>query len=112
MASADETVDCDVESCLCPLTGIVETLGRKYTIQIVCAVGFHGTARFSEIEAHFPTASTSTLSTRLEELVDAGLLAREQYDEIPPRVEYALTEDGRELQERLRPVLQWARDRE
>jgi len=37
---------------------------------------------------------------------------REQYDEIPPRVEYELTEDGEELAERLRPVLEWVQSRE
>ncbi|MFW6354904.1 MAG: winged helix-turn-helix transcriptional regulator [Verrucomicrobiota bacterium] len=54
-----------------------------------------------------PGASTSTLSARLDELVDAGLLDRERYAEIPPRVEYELTDDGAELAERLRPVAEW-----
>lgn len=98
-------------TCYCPLSGVVELLGRKYTMQIVCVVGAHEPVRFGDVEEHIPTASTSTISARLEALVDADLLAREQHDEIPPRVEYALTEDGRELQARLEPLLEWASQR-
>ena len=110
---ADCTIDDDGSpTCYCPLSGVVELLGRKYTMQIVCVVGAHEPARFGVIEDHVPTASTSTLSARLEALVDAGLLEREQHDEIPPRVEYSLTDDGRELQDRLEPLLEWAAGRE
>lgn len=105
------TADGDEPTCLCPLSGIVDLLGQKYTMQIVCVIGAHEPVRFGDIEAHLPTASTSTLSTRLEALVEEGLVTREQYDEIPPRVEYQLTHDGRELQERLEPLLEWAIER-
>jgi DNA-binding HxlR family transcriptional regulator len=109
---ADCTIDGDESPiCYCPLSGVVELLGRKYTMQIVCVVGAHEPVRFGAIEDHVPTASTSTLSSRLEALVDAGLLDREQHDEIPPRVEYSLTDDGRELQTRLEPLLAWASER-
>jgi DNA-binding HxlR family transcriptional regulator len=71
-------------------------------------IASHGTVRFGDLEAHFPEASTSTLSARLDDPEEAGLVAREQYDEIPPRVEYELTDAGAELGERLRPVAEWA----
>ena len=80
-------------------------------MQVVCVVGAHGTVRFRTVEEHLPDASTSTLSARLSELVEADLLRRTQYDEIPPRVEYELTDEGRELCERLVPVLEWASER-
>jgi DNA-binding HxlR family transcriptional regulator len=95
-------------TCYCPLSGVMELLGRKYTMQIVCVVAAHEPARFGDVEAHLPSASTSTLSARLGALVDAGLLERDQHDEIPPRVEYSLTAEGRELRERLEPLLEWA----
>jgi DNA-binding HxlR family transcriptional regulator len=90
----------------------METLSAKYAMQVVCAVGAHGSARFSEVEAAVPEASTSTLSARLDELEAAGLLARRQFDEIPPRVEYRLTADGEALCERLVPLLEWVRERD
>ena len=52
--------------------------------------------------------SSSTLSTRPDELVEAGLLSRERYAEIPPRVEYDLTADGESLRRLLEPLLEWA----
>jgi DNA-binding HxlR family transcriptional regulator len=100
---------CDVDgTCYCPLTGVIETLSRKYAMQLVSIIGAHESLRFAEIEAHVPGASTSTISRRLDEFDDAGLVSRTQYDEIPPRVEYALTADGEEVKERLEPLLQWA----
>ena len=105
---------CEVEdgepTCVCPLVGVIETLGSKYAIPLVCVLDFHETMRFGEIEEHFPGASTSTLSTRLDDLEAEGLLDREQYDEIPPRVEYELTERGRELARRLQPLVEWVQE--
>lgn len=99
-------------TCYCPLTGVVETLSGKYAMQLVCVVGALEPVRFGAIEERLAAASTSTLSARLDELVAERLLTRTQYDEVPPRVEYELTEDGRELCERLEPVLAWAEERE
>jgi DNA-binding HxlR family transcriptional regulator len=85
----------------------MDLLASKYTMQLVCVVDAHGTIRFSELEAHLPDASTSTLSTRLEALVERGILERTRYDEVPPRVEYELTRDGRGLARRTRSLLSW-----
>lgn len=111
MADSTHTPEptCDVDgTCYCPLTGVIDVLGRKYAMQLISIVGAHGTLRFAEIESHLPSASSSTVSRRLDEFEAAGLLSRTQYDEIPPRVEYTLTEDGREVSERLEPLLEWA----
>ncbi|RBI63286.1 transcriptional regulator [halophilic archaeon] len=99
-------------TCYCPLTDVIDVLGRKYAIPVVCAVDAHGRLRFGDLETHFPDASTSTLSARLDDLQAAGLVDRTQYDEIPPRVEYELTDDGRELADRLEPLVEWVADRE
>lgn len=100
---------CDVGgTCYCPLTGIINTLSRKYAMQLVSIIGAHESMRFAAIEAHLTGASTSTISKRLSEFEEAGLVTRTQYDEIPPRVEYALTADGAEVRERLEPLLEWA----
>ena len=100
---------CDVEgACYCPLTGIINTLSRKYAMQLISIIGAHESMRFAEIEAHLSKASTSTISKRLGEFEEAGLVTRTQYDEIPPRVEYALTGEGYEVRDRLEPLLEWA----
>jgi DNA-binding HxlR family transcriptional regulator len=99
---------CDVDgTCYCPLTGVIDTLSRKYAMQLVSIIGAHDSLRFAEIEDHLASASTSTISKRLDEFEEAELVSRTQYDEIPPRVEYALTEEGHEVRERLEPLLEW-----
>jgi len=111
-AMADSTPPapvCDIDgTCYCPLTGVIETLSRKYAMQLVSIIGAHDSLRFAEIEEHLRSASTSTISKRLDEFEEAGLISRTQYNEIPPRVEYSLTDDGHEVRTRLEPLLEWA----
>ncbi|UPV75491.1 helix-turn-helix transcriptional regulator [Halorussus limi] len=102
----------DDTTCYCPLGGVMDLLSRKYAMQVLCVVAATEPTRFGEFEELLPDASTSTLSARLDELADGNLLTRTQYDEIPPRVEYGLTDDGRELATRLEPVLEWAEERD
>ena len=97
--------------CYCRLGGTIDLLSRKYAVQLICGIGILEPARYGEIEAAFGDVSSSTLSARLDELTQAGLLDREQYDEIPPRVEYRLTEDGTELRALLEPLLEWVESR-
>jgi DNA-binding HxlR family transcriptional regulator len=106
---SDEVPD-DVQ-CLCPLGGVMDLLARKNAMQVVCVVGALQPVRYGEIEDAFGEVSSSTLSARLEELVETGLLDRERYAEIPPRVEYSLTEEGEELSELLEPLLEWVEGR-
>lgn len=96
------------DTCRCVATPVFELLGRKYAMDAVCVVAAHGPVRFGTVADHLPDASTSTVSSRLDELREAGILERERYDEIPPRVEYALTEDGEAVRTRLEPLLEWA----
>lgn len=100
----------DGTDCVCPLTDLMDTLGNRYAMQLVCALGTHDGLRFSELEGHLPDASTSTITDRLGELERAGLVDRESFDEYPPRVEYHLTDAGAELSDHLRPLLEWVED--
>ena len=115
MADATDSPDptCEVEgTCYCPLTGVINTLSKKYAMQLISIIGAHDSIRFAELEDHLPAASTTTISSRLTEFQDAGLITRTQYDEIPPRVEYSLTDDGDEVRTRLEPLLEWATARD
>lgn len=84
-----------------------DTRGRKYARQLLTSSGAHESLRSGAIEEHRSSASTSTISRRLGELEEAGLGSRTQYNEIPPRVEYSLTDDGGEVRTRLGPLLEW-----
>lgn len=107
VAEAPETPTSELD-CICPLDGVMDLLSRRYAMQLVCVVGELGPARYGEIEDAFGGVSSSTLSTRLDDLVGAGILARQAYAEVPPRVEYELTETGEDLQDCLEPLLRWA----
>lgn len=76
---------------------LLDLLGKTHTMAVLSAFAFAaGALRFSEIEADLDIAP-NTLSTRLQELTAAGLLTREAYDEVPPRVEYTPTEKAESL---------------
>ena len=112
MAENERGPAVDGLTCYCPLDGVVDLLGRTHAIQVVCVVGALQPVRYGEIESALGDVSSSTLSARLSDLTEAELLEREQYDSIPPRVEYSLTPDGEELAERLEPLLRWAESRD
>ncbi|MFC6616195.1 winged helix-turn-helix transcriptional regulator [Halopenitus salinus] len=109
MTETPSSTNIDMD-CLCPLGDVMDLLSRRYAMQLVCMVDVIGPARYGDIEETFEDVSSSTLSTRLDELVEAGILAREQYAEIPPRVEYELTETGEELGQHLEPLLKWVEE--
>ena len=67
----------------------------------------NGTQRFGELRKHLPVATQRMLTLHLRELERDGLIHREVYREIPPKVEYSLTEMGRSLEPLLRFMSQW-----
>lgn len=99
-------------TCYCPLDDVVETVGRKYSMQIVGLLGANGPMRFTELGDALDVTSTSTLSNHLEDLAAEDLVERRSFDESPPRVEYSLTPRGRELEVRLQPLLEWVSEEE
>lgn len=107
-STADPAPSPDDLTCFCQLDGVLAVLSRKYAMQVVCLVGALEPVRYADIEETLADVSSSTLSARLEELAEAGLIAREQYGEIPPRVEYTITDDGEELCDLLEPLVRWA----
>jgi DNA-binding HxlR family transcriptional regulator len=94
--------------CLCPLEGIIHTISRKWTLQIVTMIGNHGSLRYSEIQTMCAGISPTVLADRLKELEEARIISREAFAEIPPRVEYSLTDDGRNLRALITPLMTWA----
>lgn len=87
--------------CLCSAAGLVQIIGRRYALRILFLIGERACIRFNEIRSEMDDMSTSTLSIRLAELERAGLIHRQMYAEIPPRVEYRLTKDGAQLRKSL-----------
>jgi len=95
--------------CLCCLRGIMPTISKKWAICIISELGRRPSMRFGEIMKDCGEISPKSLADILKELHDTGLIQRTSYGEIPPRVEYSLTEHGHELKEALVPLFRWAR---
>jgi DNA-binding HxlR family transcriptional regulator len=83
---------CQDESC--PVARAVRSLDGKWTLLIIRDL-LGGTRRFGELRASLVGISSKTLTDRLRELAEDELVVRTMYAEIPPRVEYSLTDRGR-----------------
>ncbi len=96
------------EYCIYPLDRLMAVLGKKWTLFIIAVLGNAERPRFNEIHADLKLISSRTLADRLKELEALGLVHREAFAQIPPRVEYRLTAGGRSMRKVLMPLLKWA----
>ena len=95
-------------SAYCPVfQEAVELIGRRWTGAIVRTL-LTGSTRFGEILARIPGLSDRLLSERLRELEAAGVVKRTVFPEVPVRIEYELTEKGRELEAIVGAISGWA----
>jgi DNA-binding HxlR family transcriptional regulator len=94
MASA--TVDDRVANETCPVCATADIICSKWTMLVIRDLA-DGSTRFSELERSLAGISPRTLSLRLRALEDEGIVERTTYPQVPPRVEYSLTEKGRAL---------------
>jgi DNA-binding HxlR family transcriptional regulator len=90
----------------CPVTGMLQLIGGKWKPVILYCLRT-GKRRFGEISARIPDVSRKVLTDQLKELEEDGLLTRQQFNEIPPRVEYELTELGKSLTPVLNEMEKW-----
>ncbi len=96
----EEQVQC------CPIEKTLRVIGGKWTILILRDL-LNGTKRFGELQRSLHGISPKTLSERLRQLEAQGIIRRVIYPEIPPRVEYSLTEKGESLQAILDDMRTW-----
>ena len=95
---------CAEESC--PVARAVRVLDGKWTLLVIRDL-LGGTRRFSELRASLAGISPKTLTDRLRDLEQHGLVERVSYAEIPPRVEYTLTQAGRTLEPVIGALAAW-----
>ncbi|MGW7361890.1 winged helix-turn-helix transcriptional regulator [Streptomyces sp. NPDC054841] len=81
----------------CPINPVVELVFSRWTTPILWALEHHGRSRFNELQRLLPTITPKVLTQRLRQLERDGLITRTYHAEIPPRVEYAISELGRTL---------------
>jgi DNA-binding HxlR family transcriptional regulator len=98
--------------CFCPIEGIIDVISKKWSLLIINTLGNFRVLRFRDIEKRLKGISPKTLSDTLSKLRTAGLIERESFNEIPPRVEYQLSKDGLEFRSAILPLIKWAAKRE
>ena len=93
---------------MCPkFESAFELLGKRWTGLIIQTL-LSGQKRFSDIEAAIPNLSARMLTERFKELESQGIIIRHVYPETPVRIEYDLTDKGRELQKAMVEIQKWA----
>ncbi|MFC5180173.1 winged helix-turn-helix transcriptional regulator [Actinomadura harenae] len=90
----------------CGVDAAMDVVGGKWKVSILWALG-ERTHRFGELRRALPGVTEKVLAAQLRELVEDGIVHREVLDEVPPRVEYSLTERGASLNAALAPLGAW-----
>ncbi len=84
----------------------MEIVGNKWTALILRDL-FSGPKRFGELEKSVGSINPRTLSQRLDDLENHGIVTRQSFAEVPPRIEYRLTDKGKDLLPILRQMAAW-----
>lgn len=90
----------------CPVTVTIDAIGGKWKPLIVYYL-LQGTCRFGELRRRIPTVTQQMLTLQLRELERDGLVHREVYAEVPPKVEYSLTAQGASLEPVITQMTEW-----
>ena len=94
----------------CPITATMQVLGGKWKVILINAIYHTSPARFGELKRSVKGITQSMLTQQLRELEEDGLISRKIYAEIPPRVEYTLTEFGLTLGPIMQSMATWGEE--
>lgn len=94
----------------CPLTFALTLIGSKWRLPIIWALWKNKTIRYNELKRQVDGITNMVLSQALKEMEKQGLVVRKQFMEIPPRVEYSLTEAGEALIPSLKSLAEWGKE--
>lgn len=105
MQASDFSPKCPVHERACVATAAA-IVSSKWTPQLIYAMA-NGVERFGELQKEAGGINPRTLSARLDDLEQQGIVAKKAYAEVPPRVEYSLTQKGRDLLPILECMVEW-----
>ncbi|MGM9518947.1 helix-turn-helix domain-containing protein [Acidaminococcus timonensis] len=92
----------------CPLEYGLEIFGGKWKSRIICVLAAKKNLRYSQLRKEMANITDAVLATTLKELLQSGMIERKSYDEIPPRVEYSLSEKGQSVVPILQDICKWS----
>ena len=92
----------------CPIRNVLSRIGDKWSMLVLFTLENNECQRFKELQRNIPDISQKMLTATLKTLEADGLVKREAYAEVPPRVEYSLSDKGRSLLPLINNLLTWA----
>lgn len=92
----------------CPIRNVLSRVGDKWSMLVLFTLENNNSQRFKELQRNIPDISQKMLTATLKTLEGDGLILREAFPEIPPRVEYSLTEKGQSLLPLINNLILWA----
>ena len=93
---------------ICPIRNVVSRFGNKWSLLVLLVINEGQTVRFNELGRMIPDISTRMLSGTLKTLEADGLISRKVYAQVPPKVEYTLSDSGRSLIPLIMQLTAWA----
>lgn len=105
MSKYKKKLDDDIR---CPLEYGLATFGGKWKSRIICVLSANNTLRYSEIRKEMYNITDAVLAATLKDLIEEEIVLRKSYDEIPPRVEYSLTDKGKSVVPILQSICKWS----
>ena len=95
---------------LCPLEYGLDIFGGKWKSRIICVLSANDVMRYGELRKELGNIADAVLASMLKQLLANNMINRIQYNEIPPKVEYSLTEKGRSILPILQSICVWSRE--
>jgi len=92
---------------ICPTKNLLSASFDKWGLFCIFNLGYHGVLRFSELKKNIDGISSRMLTVTLKKLENFGIINRKVYSEVPPRVEYSLTDFGFALSNKLIDISSW-----
>lgn len=93
---------------ICPVRNVIARFGNKWALLVILILSENKVLRFSELKKMIPDVSSRMLSSTLRTLEADGLVSQKVYPEVPPKVEYSLTETGLSLVPFIVQLTEWA----
>ena len=96
----------------CPIRQVISRFGDKWSLLVLYTINEseNGVMRFNELRHHMMDCSQKMLSQTLKNLEQSHLVHREVYPEVPPRVEYSLTDTGKSLMPAIMALIAWGKE--
>ena len=100
----------DSEYINCPVRTVLDRFGDKWSVLVILNLDLYGKMRFNNLQRAIGDVSQRMLTVTVRRLEEDGLLERTLYPEVPPRVEYKLTELGESLTPLIQNLFDWAKE--